>query len=170
MKSSFSKKNRIFILLFSCVRSLFFLQFFINYFTSISSFPFISDIQLQIIKHDDVNSLEELFTHDSSFIEMRSGSTNTLLHWAAAYNSKSCLSVLLRFAPHLVNAVTKHNYTPLMHAVMNDSRDAAKMLLQAGADVWMKEGSSTVFDQARVNNYKEMLEILEQHQQVSGIF
>ena len=170
MKSSFSKKNLIFILLFNCVRSLFFLQFFINYFTSISSFPFISDIQLEIIKHDDVNSLEELFTHDSSFSEMRSEYNSTLLHDAAAYNSTSCISVLLRFAPRLVDAVDVLNQTPLMFAVMNDSRDAAKMLLRAGADVWMKEGSSTVFDIARVNNNIKMLEILEQHQQVSGIF
>ena len=79
------------------------------------------------------------------------------------------MSVLLSFAPHLLDAVNVYNYTPLMFAVELDSRDAAKMLVRAGADVRIKEkNGSTVFDMAR--NKKEMLEILEQHQQVSGIF
>ena len=110
-------------------------------------------------------------SHDSSFSEVRSEYNNTLLHYAAYYNSTSCISVLLRFAPHLVDAVHDFNETPLMYAVFDDKRDVAKMLLRAGADVRKKDdGGLTVFDKARVNNYIEMLEILEQHQQVSGIF
>ena len=79
------------------------------------------------------------------------------------------MSVLLRFAPHLVDAVNVFNNTPLMMAVLYDSRDAVKMLLRAGADVRTKDKNGrTVFYYA--HNKKEMLEILEQHQQVSGIF
>ena len=56
-----------------------------------------------------------------------------------------------------------------MHAVYNDKRDAAKLLLRAGADVRTKDNNGhTVFDIARGD--KEMLKILKQHQQVSGIF
>ena len=80
------------------------------------------------------------------------------------------MSVLLRFAPHLLEAVNELNVTPLMYAVFNDRRDAANMLLRVGADVWTKDNEGrTVFDFAHQND-KEMLEILEQHQQVSGIF
>ena len=52
-------------------------------------------------------------------------------------------------------------------------RDVVKMLLRAGADVRKKNNADgrTVFDYARNNNNNEdMLKILEQHQQVSGIF
>ena len=93
----------------------------------------------------------------------------TLLHEAALRNSTSCLRVLLRFAPYLLNAVDgEFNYTPLMVAVDYDNIDAAKMLLRAGADVRTNnKNDSTVFDIARS---EEMLEILKQHQQVSGIF
>ena len=102
---------------------------------------------------------------------MRDVINYTLLHVAAHHNSPSCVRVLLRIAPHLLDAVDVSNYTPLMLAVMFDRRDAAKMLLRAGADVRTKDKwNSTVFDYAREYNKKEMLEILEQHQQVSGIF
>ena len=95
----------------------------------------------------------------------------TLFHYAAYYNSTSCVSVLLRFAPHLLDAVNVVNRTPLMYAVMNDRRDAAKMLLRAGADVRKKDdGGYTVFDHARILDDEEMMKILKQHQQVSGIF
>ena len=106
---------------------------------------------------------------------MRDGSNDTLLGEAACYNSTSCVRVLLRFAPHLLDAVSGnndlYNQTPLMGAVLNDNRDAAKMLLRAGADVRTKDSDGdTVFDIARNEGHEEMLEILEQHQQVSGIF
>ena len=102
---------------------------------------------------------------------MRSEDNFTLLHEAAYYNRTSCIRVLLRFAPHLLDAVDDGNLTPLMLAVMNDSRDAAKMLLRAGADVRTKDKNGrTVFDIARIWNRQEMLKILNQHQQVSGIF
>ena len=103
---------------------------------------------------------------------MRSEDNRTLLYRAAHYNRPSCVSALLRFAPHLVDAVDdEFNQTPLMLAVMYDRRDAAKMLLRAGADVRKKNKyGRTVFDLARYNNNEEVLEILEQHQQVSGIF
>ena len=101
---------------------------------------------------------------------MRDVFNHTLLHDAARH-STSCISVLLRFAPHLLDAVDVFNKTPLMLAVLFDSRDAAKMLLRVGADVRTKNiNGLTVFDIARDNNKKEMLEILDQHQQVSGIF
>ena len=81
------------------------------------------------------------------------------------------MTVLLRFAPHLVNAVDGYNQTPLMDAVFNDSRDAAKILLGAAADVRRKDNKNqTVFDIAFEYNKTEMLKILKQHQQVSGIF
>ena len=78
--------------------------------------------------------------------------------------------MLLRFAPHLLDAVNVYdNFTPLMDAVYMDKIDAAKMLVRAGADVRKKDKDRrTVFHYAR--NKKDMLEILEQHQQVSGIF
>ena len=103
---------------------------------------------------------------------MRDEYNRTLLHGAAHHNSTSCVRVLLRFVPHLLDAVgDEFNETPLMYAVANDRRDAVKMLLRAGADVRTKdEDGLTVFDIARKYNKKEMLEILEQHQQVSGIF
>ena len=102
---------------------------------------------------------------------MRGEGNYTLLHSAALYNSTSCMRVLLRFAPHLVDAVEERNQTPLMWAVIRDIRDAAKILVRAGADVRKKDDDGdTVFDIARYNNYEEMLEILEQYQQVSGIF
>ena len=102
---------------------------------------------------------------------MRGIYNSTLLHWAVSYNSPSCLSVLLRFAPHLVDDITLYIDTPLMWAVCEDRRDAAKMLLRAGADVWKEdEDGNTVFGYAREYNREKMLEILEQHQQVSGIF
>ena len=92
------------------------------------------------------------------------GVTNwTLLHISAYNNSTSCIRVLLRFALHLVDAVNVFNNTPLMKAVMRDSRDVAKMLLRAGADVRKEsDDDRTVFDIARMRNNKEMLEILEQ--------
>ena len=102
---------------------------------------------------------------------MRNGYTNyTLLHDTAIHNSTSCIRVLLRFAPHLVDSVDKwSNQTPLMLAVRSDRGDAAKLLLRAGADVRRKDiDDRTVFDYA-LNNEK-MLKILKQHQQVSGIF
>ena len=53
--------------------------------------------------------------------------------------------------------------------VRKKSKDGAKMLLRAGADVRKKsKGGDTVFDVAR--NNEQMLKILNQHQQVSGIF
>ena len=88
---------------------------------------------------------------------------------AALCNSTSCIRVLLTFVLHLLDASDKINETPLMKAVMSDNRDAVKMLLRAGADVRPKDNyDRTVFYYAR--NKKEMLEILKQHQQVSGIF
>ena len=102
---------------------------------------------------------------------MRDEENYTQLHDAAIYNSTSCIRVLLRFAPHLLDVVNGNgtNDTPLMLAVRNDKRDAAKILLRSGADVRKKNNRNrTVFDIARYK--KEMLEILKQHQQVSGIF
>ena len=103
---------------------------------------------------------------------MRGENNSTLLHRAAFYNStSSCIRALLRLAPHLLDTVDIFNFTPLMMAVMWDNLDTAKMLLQAGANVRMQDCSNrTVFDLARVNNEKEMWEILKQYQQVSGIF
>ena len=113
--------------------------------------------------------MEELFNHDSSISEVRDYDNFTLLHEAAAFNSTSCLRVLLRFAPHYLDAVDDKNRTPLMWAVTRDSRDVANMLLRAGADLRKKNiRDQTVFDLARGND--EMLEILKQHQQVIGIF
>ena len=84
------------------------------------------------------------------------------------------MRVLLRFALHLLDAVDVYyewNWTPLIIAVWKDRRDIAKMLLRAGADVRKKDKDGrTVFDWARRWNRKEMLKILEQYQQVSGIF
>ena len=100
---------------------------------------------------------------------MRGVINNTPLHDAALYTRTSCMRVLLRIAPHLLNAVDEDNETPLTWAVMYDSRDAAKILLRAGADVRLKNHRS-VFDIARARNNEEILEILKQHQQVSGIF
>ena len=136
----------------------------------LQSFLFISDIRHEIIvPYDDSNTLEELLNHDSSISEVRGVINRTLLHHAAMYNnSTSCLRVLLRFAPHLLDAVDSYNNTPLILAVNFDRRDAAKMLLQGGADVRPKNKyDRTVFDYAR--NNEEMLKILKQHQQVSGI-
>ena len=77
----------------------------------------------------------------------------------------------MRFAPHLLDAVDETNYTPLMDAVSTDSIDAAKILLRTGADVRKKNKFGwTVFDEAHIRNKKEMLQILNQHQQVRGIF
>ena len=96
---------------------------------------------------------------------MRNEHNSTLLHYAAYYNSISCLSLLLRFAPHFLDAVDNYNETPLMMAVMKDKIDAVEMLLQAGADSRKKNKyGRTAFDRAR--NNKEMLEIFKQHQQV----
>ena len=133
-------------------------------------FTFISDIRDEIIDPDDGNTLHELLHHDSSIIEVRGKYNHTLLHGAARYNNTSCTRVLLRFAPHHLEAVNdKFNNTPLLLAVTNDNRDAAKMLLRAGADVRPKSMfDGTVFDYACDN--EEMLAILNQHQQVSGIF
>ena len=92
----------------------------------------------------------------------------TLLHDAADYNSASCIRVLLGVAPHLLDAVTNHNSTPLMYAVRNNNRDAAKMFLRAGEDVRAKNMfDHTVFHFAP---NEEMLEILNQLQLVSGMF
>ena len=58
-----------------------------------------------------------------------------------------------------------------MNAVGRNKRDAAKMLLRAGADVRMRNNDGeTVFDIARECDMKQMLEVLKHHQQVSGIF
>ena len=136
-----------------------------------SSFPFISDIRDEIIHRDDGNTLEGLLSHHSSFSYARDGFNRTLLHCAAYSNSTSCLRVLLRFAPYLVDAFNWFNDTPLMRAVLNDNREVAKILLRAGADVRVKNvNGRTVFDHARLYHLGEMLEILKQHQQVSGIF
>ena len=81
------------------------------------------------------------------------------------------MGVLLKFAPQLLDAVNEDRTTPLMFAVMFDRRDATNMLLQAGADVRAKNrNNDTVFDYARSNGHNKMLEILNQHPQVSGIF
>ena len=86
---------------------------------------------------------------------MRNERNFTLLHWAAYHNSTSCVSVLLRFAPHLLDAVNEFNNTPLMCAVRSDRRDAAKILLRAGADVRTEdENGYTVFDLARDRNHE----------------
>ena len=104
----------------------------------------------------------------SSINELRGRFNRTLLHLAAVYNSTSCIRVLLRFTPHHLNAVDCNNETPLMFAVRFDNRDAAKTLLRAGADVRAKnKDDDTVFD---LDGNEGMLEILNQHQQVSGIF
>ena len=101
-----------------------------------------------------------MLTHDSSLSEMRNEGNWTLLHYAAYFNRTSCVSVLLRFAPHLVDAVGVNNYTPLMLAVCDDNRDVTKTLVITGADVRTKNNHGrTVFDLARD---EEMLEILEQ--------
>ena len=77
---------------------------------------------------------------------MRSEYNNTLLHDAAYDNSTSCMRVLLRFAPHLLDAGDVDNHTPLVCAARNDSRDVVKMLLRAGADVRKEDhNGSTVF-------------------------
>ena len=92
----------------------------------------------------------------------------TLLHHAAWFDSTSCIRVLLRFAPHLLNAVSDSNDTPVLRAVYRDRIDATKILLQAGADIRTKNKyNATVFDWAIVNDNKEMMEILKHHQQVS---
>ena len=59
-----------------------------------------------------------------------------------------------------------------MWAAMNNKTDDVMMLVQEGADVrWRnKFDGLTVFDHARVRDNEEMLEVLKQHQQVSGIF
>ena len=104
---------------------------------------------------------------------MRGEFSYTLLHDAVWDNSTSCIRVLLRFAPHLLDAVNGlfNNETALMRAVENENRDAAKMLLRAGADVRAKNiNDETVFDIARSMGNEEMLDILKQRQQVSGIF
>ena len=100
---------------------------------------------------------------------MKSVFNYTLLHDAALYNS-TYLRVLLRFAPHLLDVGDDvFNNNPLMDAVRRDTKDTAKMLLRAGADVRTKDKyGQTVFDFARDND--EMLEMLKQHQQVSEIF
>ena len=92
-----------------------------------------------------------------------------MLHHAARYNSTSCVKVLLRIAPHHLDAVDVFNDTPLMNAVYGDNIDAANMLVRAGADVRTRnDDGDTAFDYAGYN--EEMMEILNQHQQVSGIF
>ena len=123
-----------------------------------------------MIDPDDSQTLEELLHQDNSLIELRNDFNYTFLHWAAVFNRTSCIRVMLRFAPHLIEVTDVYNRTALMLAVLFDKRDVAKMLMKAGIDVWAKdEQDHTVFDLARRNGHKEMLEILNQHQQVSGI-
>ena len=102
---------------------------------------------------------------------MRSRGNYTLLHVAAIVNSTSCIRVLLRFAPHHLEAVDWLTETPLMKAVFKNRGDAAKMLMREGADVRAKNNvDKTVFDLARNENHGDMLKILNQHQEASGIF
>ena len=110
-----------------------------------------------------------LFCHDSSLSALKDFNNNTLFHEAAHDNRIACLRVLLTFAPRLVDAVNKCNVAPLMWAVKNRKRDAAKILMEAGANVWRKNNDgNTVFYYAPLT--EGMLEILKQDQQVSGTF
>ena len=99
---------------------------------------------------------------------MRNEFNSNLLHWAALVNSRSCARVLLRFAPHLLEAVDDDNETPLVHAVGHNSVGGAEMLLGEGADVRAEDKfGCTVFDIARSNYNEVMLDMLYK---VSRIF
>ena len=76
-------------------------------------------------------------------------------------NRTSCITVLLRFASHHLDVGDEDNKTPLMYAVMkNDNRNAAKMLLRAGADVRQKTKYDNTMFYFAIRK-KEMLEILK---------
>jgi ankyrin repeat protein len=74
---------------------------------------------------------------------------NTLMHIAAYNNSyKTLIAILERGAPY-IHAVNEDGITPLTAAILNDSSECAKVLLDFGADPGLGFKGSTSYDMIR---------------------
>lgn len=90
----------------------------------------------------DLNEMLEIILATSSRTRVgdvvwsrRGRQGNTIVHYAAFYNSMKCMPGVLQCASSLVNAVNEETYTPLIIAAWKGHRELAKMLIKTGADV-----------------------------------
>ena len=100
-------------------------------FTFNLSFSFTSDIYTEIIATHNSQTLDGLITIDPGIADLKFNYNMTLLHYAVAYRSSSCVEVLLKLAPRLFDVVeTTYSTTPLQYAKKHcpDSIEVITML------------------------------------------
>ncbi len=86
--------------------------------------------------------LKQAIKHIPNFITGRfDHNANTLVHLAASYNFVPALKILLEREPLFIEAANVVRQTPLSFAVVSESVEAGRFLLQKGADPFAIEGA-----------------------------
>lgn len=85
----------------------------------------------------------------------------TLLHLACQKGNLKLVEILLKYNPYLDAQELAEGWTPLMVSVVNDSNSVFSLLLQNGADKFLKDKSGkNIFDLAHKYNSKAILQLL----------
>ena len=134
----------------------------------IYSFNYIVIITLEfgngIIKDDDDRTLDWLCYCDKSIIDLKTGDSVNLLHYAVIYDSIACVNVLLRLAPFLVDEVSEANNTPLMTAAKLGKVEVVKLLLQQKPMYDIKNiDGETALDRAQIYGFADVEQILRDY-------
>lgn len=85
----------------------------------------------------------------------------TLLHLGCQKGNLKLVEIILKYNPYLDAQELAEGWTPLMVSVVNDFNSIFSLLIQSGADKFLKDKSGkNVFDLAQKYNSKSILHLL----------
>jgi ankyrin repeat protein len=113
----------------------------------------------------DLDRLTVLLDADPSAVAARSGDGFTPLHLAAFFGQTEGVALLIaRGAEVDAHGTGWMTGTPLHSAASGRHLEAARLLLEGGADpIAQQSGGYTPFDSARANEHDELIRLLREH-------
>jgi len=119
---------------------------------------------IQVAVISDNNECLPLLMDKGTTTNLTTACQATLLHLAAYNNSTKCLTYLLPLSQNQINSGDEYGYSPLIRAVINKHMPCIELLLQAKADVHLKDyRNQTALHFAASKNLPEAIHLLVAH-------
>src|SRR5437773_1118740 len=109
----------------------------------------------------DVDKVAAFLKQDKKLVSARDSDGRAPLHWAATFNKRGAVELLLANKADMNIKVAKYGWTPLRLAVIHGHMAGAEALLNGGADPNAKDDENIpLLHQAVIRGKKEMVELL----------
>src|SRR6266705_3239917 len=108
-----------------------------------------------------VDKVAAFLKQDKKLLNAMESGGRAALHWAATFNKRDAVELLLANKANMNIKVAKYGWTPLRLAVIHGHMAAAEALLNGGADPNVKDGENIpLLHQAVIRGKKEMVGLL----------